>query len=64
MIKSQKNPPKPLLRATAPRQVSIAFESIGLWGLRTPERMKAVMHLAYLLMLAAGVADEEPGDER
>jgi hypothetical protein len=38
MIKSQKNPPKPLLRATAPRQVSIAFESIGLWG---PEDSRA-----------------------
>jgi hypothetical protein len=64
MIKPRKNPLKAQLRATPRRQVNIAFESIGLRGLSTPERLKAVMRLAYLLMLAAGVADEEPGDER
>jgi hypothetical protein len=45
-----------------PRQMSIVFESTGLRGLSTPERTKALMNLAHVLMLAAGV--EENDDER
>lgn len=46
------------------RQFSIAFESTALLGLTSAERMKAVIHLSQLLMLAAGVAAEERDDER
>jgi hypothetical protein len=37
-------------------QISIAFESTGLLGLTRAERMKAVIQLSQLLMMAAGVA--------
>ena len=47
-----------------PRQMSIVFESNGLRGLSTAERTKALMNLAHLLMLAAGVVVEENNDER
>jgi hypothetical protein len=47
-----------------PRQMSIVFESNRLRGLSTAERTKALMNLAHLLMLAAGVMVEENDDER
>jgi hypothetical protein len=47
-----------------PRQMSIVFESTGLRGLSTPERTKALMNLADVLMLAAGVVVEKNDDER
>jgi hypothetical protein len=47
-----------------PRQMSIVFESNGLRGLSPAERTKALMNLAHLLMLAAGVVVEENNDER
>jgi hypothetical protein len=47
-----------------PRQIGIAFESTGLLGLTSIERMKAVIHLSHLLMQAAGVAATESIDER
>jgi hypothetical protein len=47
-----------------PRQMSIAFEANGLRGLSTAERTKALMNLAHVLMLAAGVVGEENDDER
>jgi len=47
-----------------PRQMSIAFESSKLLGLTAAERMKTLTHLAYLLMLAAGIAAEGNGDDR
>ena len=46
------------------RQMSIVFESSGLRGLSTAERTKALMDLAHVLMLAAGVVVEENDDER
>jgi hypothetical protein len=46
------------------RQMSIVFESSGLRGLSTAERTKALMDLAHVLMLAAGVVIEENDDER
>jgi len=49
---------------TLPRQRVIAFESSMIRSLTGPERLKAVTHLAHLLMLAAGIIAEEPGDER
>ena len=54
------NPPPTML----PRQIAIAFESSATRGLTDPERMKAVRCLAHLLMLTAGIAAEERGDER
>lgn len=48
----------------APHQMSIAFESHRLRGLPAVERMKILMDLAHLLMLAAGVTVEEDDDER
>jgi hypothetical protein len=53
-----------LLPPAQSRQFSIAFESTGLLGLTSAERMKAVIRLSQLLMLAAGVAAEERDDER
>jgi hypothetical protein len=58
-IQREQSPP-----AAEPRQMSITFESNRLRGLSAAERMKALMDLAYLLMLAAGVAAEENDDER
>ena len=46
------------------RQMSIVFESNALRGLSASERTKALMDLAYLLMLAAGVMIEGNDDER
>ena len=56
----REQPPAP----AKPHQMSIAFESNRLRGLSAAERTKAVMDLAYLLMLTAGVAVEEDDDER
>jgi hypothetical protein len=51
-------------RLPAPtRQISIAFESRWLQGLTPPERLRALTHLANLLMLAAGLAIEERSHE-
>ncbi len=44
-------------------QISIAFESIGLLGLTSAQRMKAVIQLSHLLMLAARVEVEGHNDE-
>jgi hypothetical protein len=52
------------LTAIQSRQMSIGFESIGLLGLTSSERLKAVGQLARLLMLAAGIAAKERDDER
>ena len=54
------------VRLMPPRsgQMSMGFESIGLLGLTSAERMKAISQLARLLMLAAGAADEERDHER
>ncbi len=59
--KRRKSRPSPRLQSG---QISIAFESIGLLGLTSAQRMKAVIQLSQLLMLAAGVEVGEHGDER
>jgi len=56
---SSKSPSQP----TPPQQINIAFESISLQGLTSPERLRALTHLANLLMLAAGLAIEERSHE-
>jgi hypothetical protein len=58
-IQREQSPPP-----AEPRQMSIVFESNGLRGLSTAERTKALMDLAHVLMLAAGVVVEENDDER
>jgi hypothetical protein len=63
MTEQQKTPKRALPPAQS-RQISIAFESTGLLGLTIAERVKAVIHLGQLLMLAAGIAAEESDDER
>jgi hypothetical protein len=45
-------------------QISLAFESMGLRGLRNAERTKAIIRLSHLLIQAAGVAGKESDDER
>ena len=57
-------PTRGLSLADRPTIGSIVFGSNRLRGLPAAERMKVLMDLAYLLMLAAGVAVEEDDDER
>lgn len=64
MTKPTRLSTKVSLLPAPPRQMSIAFESIRLFGLSGPDRTKALTHLAHLLMLAAGVAAGERDDER
>jgi len=64
MAQPRRVSPKTLPPPAQPRQISIAFESRWLQGLSPPERMRALTHLANLLMLAAGVATKECSDER
>jgi hypothetical protein len=64
MIKPRTNEQNKSPSAIQPQQMSMAFESKSLLGLTAAERMKALIHLAHLLMLAAGVAAEENDDER
>ena len=45
------------------RQITIGFESTGLLGLTSAQRMKAVMQLSQILIQAAGVAAKESNDE-
>jgi len=64
MIKPRKFSLKARLPSVQPQQISIAFESIRLRGMSAPERMRILLHLANLLMLAADVATKEDDDER
>ncbi|MGH8143971.1 MAG: hypothetical protein ACREU2_15825 [Steroidobacteraceae bacterium] len=64
MTGPQKTHRREMLPPGQPRQISMAFESTGLLGLTSAERAKAVTRLAYLLMLAAGLAGTECDDER
>jgi hypothetical protein len=51
-------------RPRAPRQLAIAFESPQLWAMHAPERRRIVLCLATLLIqAAAGVTEEESGDD-
>lgn len=64
MTESRKTRKKVTPLSASFRQFSMTFESTGLLGLTSAERMKVVTQLARLLMLAAGVAAEESDDER
>jgi len=47
-----------------PRQCNLAFTSVQLSGMNLSQRAQALTCLANLLMLAAGGADQEAGDEQ
>lgn len=55
---------KPMPSPLQPQQIPMAFDSKPLLGLTAAERMKALVHLTNLLILAAGLATEESDDER
>ena len=57
----RKNKPPKLAKR---RQISITFESTELLGLTSAQRMRAVMKLSRVLLLAAGAVLEERDDER
>lgn len=63
MIESRSTVLNTSLSMVQPQQMNMAFESKQLLGLTVAERMKALMHLAQLLMLAAGITAEENNDE-
>ena len=63
MTEPRKTRKRVLPRAASFRQFGMMFESTGLLGLTSVERMKVVNQLARLLMLAAGVSAEERDDE-
>jgi hypothetical protein len=64
MNEPQKSRKRAQVTSPQPGQMSIGFESIGLLGLMSADRMKVITQLARLLMLAAQVAVEERDDER
>jgi hypothetical protein len=64
MTEPKKTRKRALLPPVSVRQFNMTFESIGLLGLTSVERMKVVTQLSRLLMLAAGVSAEERDDER
>jgi len=58
-----RNLPAPVLPSTAPRQLSIPFDSARLRGMTPSERRIALARLASLLLEAAGVAAGESDDD-
>lgn len=50
--------------ATAPRQLSMAFDTAKLHGLTPPERTVIIVRLARVLLEAAGIPIREQDDER
>lgn len=50
-------------RPTLPRQVQMQFNSTRLRGMSPQDRQQAVTRLAILLTEAAGVAEQEGGDD-
>ena len=64
MIKPHPSAPTaPQSLPTISQQLSIAFDSIRLQGMSPTERAKALVHLAHLLMQAAGMATAERDDD-
>ena len=53
----------PITEARAPRQLSMALDTLQMNGLSTPERNAVIARLARLLMEAAGVEIEEEVDD-
>jgi hypothetical protein len=63
MSNSPKSVPTTPAPSVAPRQLSIAFDSIRLRGMSASERAKTIMCLASILMQAAGVVTGERDDD-
>jgi hypothetical protein len=60
-MENHKTGPAP---ATAPRQLSLALDSVKLRGISPPERTVIIVRLARILLEAAGVPMRERDDER
>src|SRR4051794_18720680 len=60
-MENHKTGPAP---ATAPRQLSLALDSVTLRGISPPERTVIIVRLARILLEAAGVPMRERDDER
>ena len=60
-MENQKTGPAP---TTAPRQLSLALDSVKLRGISPPERNVIIVRLACILLEAAGIATRERDDER
>jgi hypothetical protein len=58
-----RNLPAPVPPATAPRQLSMALDSVRLRGMSHPERRALLARLAGLLLEAAGIALQEHDDD-
>jgi len=58
-----RNLPAPAPPATAPRQLSMALDSVRLRGMSPSERRAVLGRLAGLLLEAAGVAVQERDDD-
>jgi hypothetical protein len=58
-----KNLPTPALPSKPPRQLTMAFDSVSVWGMSPSEHRTALAQLATLLMEAAGIAAWERGDD-
>lgn len=54
----------PQVLAMTPRQSSLAFTSVQLFGMSPSQRTRALSCLANLLMLAGGGADQEASDDQ
>ena len=64
MIKLPPRSARGVLTLPKSRQLSISFESICLQGMTPAKRAKASAHLANLLILAVGGADQERADDQ
>ena len=62
--RNMKNLPAPAVLSTAPRQLSISFDSARLRGMSPSERRAALAQLAGLLLEAANIAAEEGDDDQ
>ena len=54
---------QPTVKFKAPRQLSMALDSMELRGIGVAERSAVIARLARLLMEAAGVESKESGDD-
>jgi len=58
-----RNALQPIVESKAPRQLSMALDSMELRGISAAERSAVIARLVRLLMEAAGVASEERSDD-
>ena len=53
----------PILEFRLPRQLAMALDSLPMNGISMTERNAVISRLALMLMEAAGIEDEEGGDD-